>query len=321
MSHPGAYLSWVKLLLVAVVFLVWVRMADWINRDSMKIGEQTDLIPEIWNPINAGTFLLGFLVAISVPIFVAGFSIYLICAWAPFLTYFFLRRAKIKAQPRILDQVRTKPGETPPAALLPQDEGAAIEFSPAGGDTKEQQVNLIRARQSEGFPAFKNLINDVVSKRADVVLLDYTRDRVDCRIQVDGAWHAMPPLDRVSGDALLFSAKSLAGLDTSRAARKTRWSIRNQNRNRKSQPGTDDPGSAHRRTRADEDSAESQRLFDTGAVGNVSGNGCQHQTEFEQTGFGNHFRAAPGWTDDFLAGSTGNYRPFDAGLCGNCRKR
>jgi type II secretory ATPase GspE/PulE/Tfp pilus assembly ATPase PilB-like protein len=213
--HPGAYLSWVKLLLVAVVFLVWIRMADWINRDSMKIGEQTDLIPEIWNPLNAGTFLLGFLVAISVPIFVAGFSIYLICAWAPFLTYFFLRRAKIKAQPRILDQVRTKPGELPPAALLPQDEGAIMEFSPAGDDTKEQQVNLIRARQSEGFPAFKNLINDVLSKRADVVLLDYTRDRVDCRIQVDGAWHAMPPLDRVNGDALLFSAKSLAGLNTS----------------------------------------------------------------------------------------------------------
>ena len=211
-ARPGAYLSWLKLLLVAIVFLIWVRLADWLNRDSMKIGEQTDLIPEIWNPINAGTFLLGFLLAISVPIFLAGFSIYLICAGAPFLTYFFLRRAKIKAQPRILDQVRTKPGETPPATVLPQDEGAAIEFSPAGEDTKLQQVNLIRARQSAGFPALKNLIYDAVVKRADVILLDYSRERVDCRIQVDGAWHALPPLDRVSGDALLFSAKNLAGL-------------------------------------------------------------------------------------------------------------
>ena len=194
--HPGAYLSWVKLALVTAVFLVWVRMADWINRDSMKIGEQTDLIPEIWNPINVGSFLVGFLAAISVPIFVAGFSIYLACAWAPFLTYYFLRRAKIKAQPRLLEQIRTKPGEAPPPMILPQDEGAEMEFTPAGEDSEQQQVNLIRARQSDGFPAFKNLVNELLAKRADLFLLDYTRDRVNCRMQVDGSWHAMPPLDR-----------------------------------------------------------------------------------------------------------------------------
>ena len=45
--RPGGYLSWIKLLSIAFVFLLWVRMADWINRDAMKIGDKTKMLPEL----------------------------------------------------------------------------------------------------------------------------------------------------------------------------------------------------------------------------------------------------------------------------------
>ena len=210
---PGAYLSWIKLLLIAVVFVLWVRMADWINRDSMKLGEYTDLLPEVWNPINLGVFALGLLAVLFVPVFFAGLPVYLICAWLPFLLYFFMRRSKVKADPRILEIKKLKTGEAPPIEVLPQDEGAQVEFAPAGNTDKERQVNLIRARQSAGFAGLKDLITEALFKRADLILLDYGRDRVNCRIQVDGVWHALPPMDRETGDAILVSLKSLAGLN------------------------------------------------------------------------------------------------------------
>ena len=143
--------------------------------------------------------------------FFAGLPIYLVCASVPFVVYFFMRRSKVVVDPKILEIKKLKPGEAPPVEVLPQDEGAAVEFAAAGRDSKERQVNLIRARQSAGFPGLKNLIAEALFKRADLILLDYSRERVNCRLQVDGAWHAMPPMDRELGDAILVSLKSLAG--------------------------------------------------------------------------------------------------------------
>lgn len=212
-SRPGGYLSWIKLLLIAGVFLIWVRMADWINRDSMKIGDRTKLVPEVWNPIVAFSFLVGFLVAISVPIFLAGFPVYVVLAWLPFTLYFFQRRGKLKSNPSIARQLTLDPGDVPPPEALPQDGGAQVDFSPAGSDANQRQSNLIRARQTQGFIQLKELLLLTQFKRAEQVLMDYTRDSVSVRILVDGTWHALESMDRPTGDAVLASLKYLAGLN------------------------------------------------------------------------------------------------------------
>ena len=209
---PGGYLSWGKLLIIALVFLFWVRTSDWINRDAMKIGEKTNLTPEIWNPIVVFSFLIGFLCVISIPIFFAGLPIYLLTALVPLLVYFFQRRSKINSDPSIARQLSAKPGEAA-AVALPQDEGAQISFSAAGADKNDQQANLIRARQSPAYAELKDLIVTSQFKRAEQVLLDYTRDSVNGRLLVDGVWHPLPPMDRQTGDAMLAGLKNLAGLN------------------------------------------------------------------------------------------------------------
>ena len=135
----GGYLSALKIGLVVVVFLLWVRLADWINRDSMKLGDDTGLRPEVWNPINVVTFLIGFFTAISVPTFVAGYPIFLVIALAPPAIYWLVRRSKIKASPAIAVKATAKPGDVPTAPPLPQDEGAIMDFIPAGESEKDRQ--------------------------------------------------------------------------------------------------------------------------------------------------------------------------------------
>ncbi len=209
---PGGYLSWWKLLLIALVFLLWVRVADWINRDTMKIGGRTRLPSEIWNPIVVFCFLIGFLVVISVPFFMAGFPVYLVLSFVPFLTYFFIRRSRFKADASIKQHLKLKPGEVPAAEALPQDEGAFIDFSPGGSDPAEKQANLIRARQTGGFTELKSLLHETQFKRTEQLLMDFTRDAVSMRILVDGTWHPLDSWDRETGDAVLASLKYLAGL-------------------------------------------------------------------------------------------------------------
>ena len=211
--RPGGYLSWVKLLCIAVVFLIWVRLADWVNRDAMKIGAKTKMTPEFWNPIIVFSFLLGFLGAISIPIFLAGYPVYVLTAFLPIMLYYFGRRSKIKENPGITRQLKAAPGEAPEIEALPQDEGVDIDFSPSGADKTEQQANLIRARATGGFKELKELISQAQFKRTEQMLLDFTRDSVGLRIFVDGMWHALDPLEREPGDKVLESLKHVCGMN------------------------------------------------------------------------------------------------------------
>lgn len=221
---PGGYLSWWKMTVITVVFLFWVRLADWINRDAMKIGTRTKLPPEIWNPIVVFSFLLGFLLVITIPIFAAGLPIFLVLALFPFLTYVFIRQMRFRADASIKQHLKLKPGELPAAEALPQDQGEFVDFSPAGDNPEDKQANLIRARQTGGFIELKELVYQTHFKRTEQLMMDFTRDGVNSRILVDGTWHPLEPMDRETGDAILASMKYLAGLNP--AERRARQSGR-----------------------------------------------------------------------------------------------
>jgi len=168
---------------------------------------------EFWNPMTVFPFVIGFMCIISIPIFWIGLPIYLIAAFVPFLCYFMTRRKRFKADPTAKQYLTLKPGEIPEAEALPQDDGVPIDFTPAGANAAERQSNLIRSRQSEAYLEFKELLKMTQFKRAEQILMDFTREQVNSRILVDGTWHPLEPMDRPSGDALLASLKHMAGLN------------------------------------------------------------------------------------------------------------
>jgi len=216
-APPGAYLAWYKLLMIIAVFLIWVKTSDWLNRDCMRLSKRTEFFPEVWNPIVVGSFLLGFLIVLFFPWFFIGYPLYLIGAAVPFTVYFLLRRSAMKAEPELRQLAKGGKGKGPAAdattPLLPQDQGAPIEFTAAGTDQSERQVNLIRARQVPEFLSMKNMLNDVFAKRAEVVTWDYSRNGAVGKFQVDGVWHPLPPVEPAVADMMLASLKFLAGLN------------------------------------------------------------------------------------------------------------
>lgn len=88
-----------------------------------------------------------------------------------------------------------------------------VEFVAFGANADERAGNLELVEPSPGFPTTCVLIADVIARRADTLVLDFTAHAVNIRFQIDSIWHPMPPMDRESGDFMLATMKQLAGMN------------------------------------------------------------------------------------------------------------
>ncbi len=218
---PGGYLSIVKLVLLWIVLLVWVRAADWVNRDcyAMRMNYA------IWNSVVVFPFLIGFLVfALGIPIFFIGFIFLLLTTGGPFVTYVVVRNRKVSVSERVftpehfrhlLAGKAKKIGVTIDSEKKAEHEkGAPVQFTAIDAPSdKVNQANGIVARQSLGYVPAKELIADAIDHRGERILLDYTPEAVGTQYQVDGFWHVGKPRDREEGDVILAVLKKLANLD------------------------------------------------------------------------------------------------------------
>jgi type II secretory ATPase GspE/PulE/Tfp pilus assembly ATPase PilB-like protein len=215
---PGGYLAWWKLLLLALTFLVWVPLANWMNVDAQRHGARTRIAAPLWNPIVVGAALLGFMVALNLPIFWIGWPMLLLSTLGPFVTYVVLRNSRMPAHQTIFTGghlSRTLKRET--QLVQPgtdEDEGPPIQLE-ASGNPQQVQVNQIRARQFASPLVMKSLFYDAVASRADMLVALRNPSGVQWRKRIDGVWHGLPAMDREIGDGVVTSLKYLSNIDPS----------------------------------------------------------------------------------------------------------
>ncbi|MEZ6094166.1 MAG: ATPase, T2SS/T4P/T4SS family [Pirellulaceae bacterium] len=210
--YIGGYLAGYKLAIIAVIYLIWVVLAAAVNRSLLRSAVHTGMSGALWNLINVGSCLLGLVAALFVPIFWIGMPIFLIAVMVPPLLYRTVYKGIIRNSDVVAAKVNPEQFQAS-ANELPQNEGAEMDFYPAGNSEEAQRRAGIMARQSPEFATMKNLLANLLEKRADLLMMDFTRNDVAVRMQVDGAWHVLPGLDRVRGDQLLESLKFLSGLN------------------------------------------------------------------------------------------------------------
>ena len=87
---------------------------------------------------------------------------------------------------------------------------APVEFAPMISTKSEAQSLLILARQGAGFPVAAGQLGHAIHSRATHMLLDYSQAACAIRYQIDGVWEQLPPLDRETGDAMLYAIKQLS---------------------------------------------------------------------------------------------------------------
>ncbi|MEX0675723.1 MAG: ATPase, T2SS/T4P/T4SS family [Pirellulales bacterium] len=216
----GFYLSPWKIMGAWLVFLAWVRSSDWISADAQALG----LRWAIWNPIVFFSFFVAIVLLWIIPIFVIGIFLVLVAYVAPLATYITYRNMQVKSS---YDKVLTGKHlrrwfvrkmnsigiKMEGADVDPRELGPDIQLTAMGGASeRDDNVNLLTARQSAGFMPARELVDDALKQRATHVMLDYTPQSVSVRYQVDGVWHDRSALAREVGDPILEVFKGLAAL-------------------------------------------------------------------------------------------------------------
>ncbi len=216
----GAYLSPWKILATWVLFATWVGTTDWVSRDAQSLK----LRHALWNPIVFFSFFVALLLLWLIPLFSVGFVLLLVTFVGPLSAYIVVRdKAVISPYDKIMSakharrwvaQKVSKIGiKMEGADVDPRAQGPDVQFSAVGGATeRDNNVNLLTARQSPAYLPARELIDDALQQRATHIMLDYTSTSVGLRHQVDGAWHERAPLDRDMGDLQLAVFKGLSAL-------------------------------------------------------------------------------------------------------------
>lgn len=223
--HP--FVHWAKLLGVLLLFFFWVRTCAWVNRSSQLYS----LGYARWNSIVVGAGLLGLILAVSLPIYAAAIGLQALLVLGPFIAYTLVHNRSVEQHQRAFTsgwwryefaKVANKVGMKVDADIKADyEKGAPVDLIAMGAaDATENQANLLTARRSPGYLLVKELIADMVNRRSDRVLLDYTPETVASRHYIDGVWDAGPQRDREGGDVMLAVMKQLANLDVKERAKK-----------------------------------------------------------------------------------------------------
>jgi type II secretory ATPase GspE/PulE/Tfp pilus assembly ATPase PilB-like protein len=219
-SRPTeSYLHIWQFAATVVLFLLWVKTSAWINQDC----QMYNLGYAKWNAVQFFPFVAALLLMLILP-FAFGFSIAALVYVTTFFAYTFVRNRSVPNHLKVftrswfrfwladtLGRIGMKVSAEKKAHY---EKGAPVELMALGGaNEREDQANLIRARQSPGYIMVKELIVDMLAKKSDKTLLDYGREAVAQKYQIDGVWHNGEPRDRQSADLMLAVMKTLAAMD------------------------------------------------------------------------------------------------------------
>ncbi len=218
---PGGYLSLTKIFLLWLVFLFWVATTSWVNRDC-KVASMSY---PLWIPIVFFPFLsCFFLLTLQIPIFLLGYFLLIVSVGAPLGVYVWRRNLTVEPHERVMTLGHLRHLLSRKAASvgvkISAEKKAGYEKGPpvelmaiAAASERENQANLVVARQSPGFNVAKEIVSDAMGRRADKIMLDFSRDAVAVRYQIDGVWHDLESRDRETGDPMLAVFKKICNLD------------------------------------------------------------------------------------------------------------
>ena len=206
----GFYLSWMKIATIWLLFLGWVGLTDWVNRDL----EETGLDWHLWNPIVVGSFLATFFLSLLIPWFWLNFFLLLAAVIAPFATYIVYRNGQMPLHRKVLtpghlrfwfsEKMKTIGVQVASEAADANTGGVPIKaFARGGGDQATDGARLMAARQSNGLPLARKILYEGLKSRASAIVLDFAPTSVAIRYLVDGVWMPQEPIEREGADLAL----------------------------------------------------------------------------------------------------------------------
>ena len=209
-----------KIATVWLLFLAWVGVADWVNRDL----DEMNLEWQMWNPIVVGGFMAALLLTFLIPWFWLNIFLLLAGATGPVAAYVVIRNRKMPAHHRVFtpshlrywysERMKTVGVKVASEKADPNTSGVPVKtYARGGGSPAIDGAHMLAARQAGGLPLARKVLYEGLKSRASAVVMDFSATTVAVRYLVDGVWMPQEPLEREAADPALESIKALCGLE------------------------------------------------------------------------------------------------------------
>ena len=218
---PFNFVVILKVLGLFMVFWMWISAGDWVSRDTQiyTLGWQK------WNPIVFFPFAVVALVLFFLPVATAiRAPVLLVMFLATWIPYVVVHNKNVEPHETVLTgswwrfvtaHLASKVGVKVSAERKAEyEKGAPVDLNAVGAeDENTNNANLLSARHSPGYILVKDVIVDMVKRRADRMMFDFTKNGVSVRYEIDGVWHSGEAREREPSDVMLAVMKTLANLN------------------------------------------------------------------------------------------------------------
>lgn len=207
-----------KIIAAIIMYLIWVRFADWVSTDCIHYGFGV----KKWVPIVYGSFWGGMILFWLIPFFWVSYLFLMAGVIAPLVIFVRLHNGSLSTGEQVLtpEHIRfvfahmmAQIGVKVAAKARDKHEmGFAAVLNPYGKNKVETESWRIQARAHAGFPNIREIISKLMVTHPDALMLDYTANGVSTRYQVDGVWNAAEQFPRELADPALQALKILCGM-------------------------------------------------------------------------------------------------------------
>src|SRR5262249_10519075 len=181
----GLYFDPIKIVLVLVVYLMWVRTCFWVDRDA----HQYKLPRPTWNPMLLFCGLGGLLVLWLLPWFWSSFFVLLLLYLSPTLAYVSVRNEKAEEEDKVLTRRHLRLffgrllGLKPPPK--PKKERIHIRFIGKSEADEIDDPRIARVEESKGYKGALAMVYDAICMRATDIHMEPTKDAMTVPFRID----------------------------------------------------------------------------------------------------------------------------------------
>jgi type II secretory ATPase GspE/PulE/Tfp pilus assembly ATPase PilB-like protein len=209
LPESTVYIDPLKLGALAVAFALWAMFAAWVDKDTIAVNT----FRVLWNLIVLGCGTAALLAALLVPLFAAGYPVFLVINLAVGLGYVIHRNKLVKPEDSVLTTAHFK---------RIQEQGL---FGKKKVKEVKERVRLTAHTrkvvavpededEKERYRLAQDLFFNTLWRRAEVVeVAPAGPQAIKVTYHVDGVPYEGETLIRADGDALIQYVKKLAGLN------------------------------------------------------------------------------------------------------------
>jgi type II secretory ATPase GspE/PulE/Tfp pilus assembly ATPase PilB-like protein len=202
----GGYISIIKFILFLILFLSWLPLTGWVNKDAQTIGAKG----AFWTMLIFGAGAAATVIWLCAPFFLAGMLLYVAVTAATSVSYVIHRNSKVPYHERVLTPEHIK-------SLFAKKRKMAVAVADFYFITaNNNDVPVPEGQDTPDYLGYKttyDIVNDAIWRRTDNITFSPTHQNYGVTYYIDGVASVRPEIARDKMELFIRFLKLLANME------------------------------------------------------------------------------------------------------------